>query len=80
MERFEEHCKSEADREYQFRHINLHEEDLADIYSYTILGDDEVNPVQIIELCSSQQFRDAITGMDIEQPLLSMNESLSKSI
>ena len=32
MERFEGHCEIEAGWEYQFRHINLHEVGLADIY------------------------------------------------
>ena len=66
MERFEEYHESEVREEYQSENINLHEEDLAGIYSYTILGSDEIKPIHIIASCSSERFRDAMTDMDIE--------------
>ena len=40
-----------------------------------ILGSDEIKPIQIIASCSSERFRDAMTDIDIEQLLLSMNKS-----
>ena len=80
MENFEDCHESEEREEYQSEYINLHEEDHAGIYSYTILGSDEIKPIQIIASCSSEKFRDAITDIDIEQLLLSMNKSLTDNI
>ena len=75
MENFEECHESEEGEEYQSEYINLHEDYLAGIYSYTILGSDEIKPIQIIASCSSERFIDLMTDIDIEQLLLSMNKS-----
>ena len=75
MENFEECHESEEGEEYQSEYINLYEDYLAGIYSYTILGSDEIKPIQIIASCSSERFIDLMTDIDIEQLLLSMNKS-----
>ena len=52
---------------------------LIKIYSYTILGGEEVKSIQIISSCSSKTFENEITNIDFEQLLLSMSESLAKN-
>ena len=44
------------------------------IYSYTIAGTQELKSVQLIASWVSERFENIITGMDIEQLLMSMKE------
>ena len=47
------------------------------IYSYTIAGSEELKSVKLIASWVSERFEEIITGMDIEQLLMSINESQS---